>query len=763
MAYDVAKAEGLRYVYVGNVHDVSRQSTYCPSCGSLLIQRDWHQLGVYALDGNNCSHCQFELAGRFETRPGQWGRRRQPIRISRAPQPTEQRSKEGSRMQTTTNTKDIDDAFSQQELQEIHRAACKFVTAVVNDQSVDADGLLGALANRPIAGIYVTLKRGETLRGCCGLQGPSVPLGSALADAGTRTAKHDPRMAPIAPMELPYLNVSISILGPPRPIDAQGDERTGAVQIGKHGLRIRRGNNAGLLLPVVAMERNWNSRQFLDAVCNKAGLPPGSWRSAESAIEIFDGIEFGAPMIADAVTTTPEPPLMNPDQLQRLCSWISYNLVALQTGATPFYYATDVSDLTVQGVVLQVVYDEDQPPASWMQLTIRDGVPLQSTLFQMTQTAAQSLAASGPADRWQVHVAVLSSIVHHGLDADCDLEGVDCQRRALIAMDGRRWAIGFDASSNARELFHETLSAQPFRSGSTAIYSAVCDSTQPALAVSMGPQARSDVTSRPPGVAGTFYPADDGEREQLVDKLLSDLADAKQQSVNAAMVPHAGLHYSGSVAADVWRRIQLPESVLIIGPKHTADGVDWAVAPHDAWELSATAKMPGDFELARSIADSVPGMQLDASAHQREHGIEVQLPLLYRLAPQTRVAAIAMSGGTYEELEAAAEALASCLSNQEKPPLLVISSDMNHFADDDENRRRDRLALTELEKNDPQGLLQVCADENISMCGQIPAALVLLTLKAMRQQAKYTEVGYATSADVSGDRSRVVGYAGVLF
>ena len=175
-----------------------------------------------------------------------------------------------------------------------------------------------------------------------------------------------------------------------------------------------------------------------------------------------------------------------------------------------------------------------------------------------------------------------------------------------------------------------------------------------------------------------------------------------------------------------------------------------------------TREMRGDVELAKDIADSVPGMQLDANAHRQEHGIEVQLPLLYRLAPQTQVAAIAMSGGTYEELQVAAEALAACLARQEHPPLLVISSDMNHFADDEENRRRDRLALEALRANDPKGLLQVCAEENISMCGQIPATLVLLTLKAMRQPVDYTEVGYATSGDVSGDRSRVVGYAGVL-
>jgi AmmeMemoRadiSam system protein B len=122
-----------------------------------------------------------------------------------------------------------------------------------------------------------------------------------------------------------------------------------------------------------------------------------------------------------------------------------------------------------------------------------------------------------------------------------------------------------------------------------------------------------------------------------------------------------------------------------------------------------------------------------------------------------------MSGGQYEELERAAKALADCLSQMEKPPLMVISSDMNHFADDLENRRRDRLALDQLQKNAPKELLQVCAEENISMCGQIPAALVLLTLRAMRKQAHYEEIAYATSGDVSGDRSRVVGYAGVLF
>lgn len=763
MAYDVARAVGLRYVYVGNVHDIARQSTYCPSCQQLLIERDWHQLGRYALDGNKCRHCQFEIAGRFETAPGDWGQRRQPIRINSAPRPQAASNQEGSAMQLSTQSQQVTEAFEQAELEAIHLAACQYVTAVVHGQQLDANQLLGELADRPVAGIYVTLKRGETLRGCCGMQGPPIRLADALASSAARTAKEDPRMAPIAAAELPYLNVSISVLGPPRPIGVAGDDRIDAVKIGSHGLRIRMADKIGLLLPSVARERDWNSRQFLDAVCNKAGLPPGSWRSDQAHVEIFDGVDYGAAMAGDPAAPAVEPGVLDNDQLQRLSLWVRNNLVALKVGATPFYYATDVSDATVQGVVLRVTYDAGQQPASWMQLTIREGMPLQATLFQLTQTAAAALGGQDGAEGWQVDVALLSTVIHHGLDNDADLRGVDVGSRALVAMDGRRWSIGFDTSGDADQLLSDTVGAQPFRSGMTMVFSTRCDSTADSFAVSAGPQAQSTVSLRRPGVAGTFYPADDGQREQLVDELLSGLDDVEKHPVAAAMVPHAGLRFSGKVAVDTWRRIDLPESVLIIGPKHTADGVDWAVAPHDAWQLSPTVTMPGDIDLARRIADAVPGMQLDAAAHRREHGIEVQLPLLHRLAPNTRVTAIAMTGGSFEELEQAAEALAGCLAELDKPPLLVISSDMNHFADDDENRRRDRLALQALEKNDPEGLLRICEAENISMCGQLPAALVLLTLKALRKQAEYTEIAYATSADVSGDRSRVVGYAGVLF
>jgi AmmeMemoRadiSam system protein B len=114
-------------------------------------------------------------------------------------------------------------------------------------------------------------------------------------------------------------------------------------------------------------------------------------------------------------------------------------------------------------------------------------------------------------------------------------------------------------------------------------------------------------------------------------------------------------------------------------------------------------------------------------------------------------------------LEAAAEALAEWIGEQDDPPLLVISSDMNHFAQDAENRRRDRLALDALAGGDGATLLRVCVEENISMCGQLPAALVLMVMRHLGLQFTSEEIAYATSADYGGDRRRVVGYAGVVF
>jgi pyruvate formate lyase activating enzyme len=83
-ARQVGLDAGLRFVYIGNVHDPKRESTYCPDCGLLLIERDWYNLGRYAVVDGKCGGCGGRLPGVFESEPGHWGRRRLPVRLGRS-------------------------------------------------------------------------------------------------------------------------------------------------------------------------------------------------------------------------------------------------------------------------------------------------------------------------------------------------------------------------------------------------------------------------------------------------------------------------------------------------------------------------------------------------------------------------------------------------------------------------------------------------------------------------------------------------------
>ncbi len=80
-AREIARSKGLKHVYTGNLHDRVGGSTWCPSCGALLIERNGYELGAYNLDGNRCKACGCEIAGRFDPGPGRWGGGRRPVRV----------------------------------------------------------------------------------------------------------------------------------------------------------------------------------------------------------------------------------------------------------------------------------------------------------------------------------------------------------------------------------------------------------------------------------------------------------------------------------------------------------------------------------------------------------------------------------------------------------------------------------------------------------------------------------------------------------
>ena len=532
MAYDIARQSGLNYVYVGNVHDVARQSTYCHGCGALLIQRDWHQLGTYALNGNQCAACGEVIPGRFESHPGTWGARRQPIRIQPvAPTPSKTNGEE--RKMITTDFTQLD----QSQQSTIRRAASAMVQAAVEGTDANAAiAILEDLADMPIDGVFVTVKRGETLRGCCGRQGAAMKLGEALVDSSIRTSR-DPRMTPLSAIELPYLSLSVSLLGPPRPIGLAGDQRENAIEIGKHGLRIQMGTHGGLLLPQVAVEQGWTAPQFLDGVCRKAGLPAGTWRSDDCNLMLFDGIHFDGEFELGQQSQVPEHRLLAQQELASCRDWVAGNLASLQIGATPMYYAMGVSDLEILGLVLTLRH-----PAvgtqQWLQLSLKDYRPMQSSLYQMTEQATQWLAGRAAASECEIDLAIFADCVHHGMADQADLRGIAGHSRALVLTDGRRWSVQYSRAGVDAKTIEAARSAERFR-GPVQLYSVHCECTTNRVAVSIGPRGDTRITSRDPAVAGTFYKADDASREEEVDALLEDLQPVGKRPAVAVMVPHA--------------------------------------------------------------------------------------------------------------------------------------------------------------------------------------------------------------------------------
>ena len=132
-------------------------------------------------------------------------------------------------------------------------------------------------------------------------------------------------------------------------------------------------------------------------------------------------------------------------------------------------------------------------------------------------------------------------------------------------------------------------------------------------------------------------------------------------------------------------------------------------------------------------------------------------------APQVRVVGITVGDSTLPELLRFGAAMSVVLRDLPERPLLIVSSDMNHFADDQETRRLDRLALDAIATLDPEALYETAQGNRISMCGMSACVAALETLRRLGSLSRCEPVGYATSAESSGDTRRVVGYAGLLF
>lgn len=654
--------------------------------------------------------------------------------------------------------------------QQIAASATAMLRAAVSGQSATFPAHLAEVRDRLIHGAFISLKRGKHLRSCCGSFGQQMGLAQALENAAIRVIREDLRFPPVSPTELDFLDVEVWLLHNPQPVQARGEERLGAVIVGKHGTQVMRGQSNGLFLPSVAVDNNWDTRRLLDHVCVKAGLPPTAWKDDATALFTFEGLvirpDNGQPAAGrEQAESAPRPAPYRQEDVLAYAEFCRGNLATLLTGGIPNYYFFGAADGQVAGVVLSLRRAGGTDALHLSQLSLRPGVPLQATLFTLTQAAAQQLASErierGALVQIETSLTILHDPVLHGTVGDPHLAGLDPHWRAVLVIERNKAALLFDPARTPEALLAESaVQARVTEPATAAVFSLGAVTTASSVSVTTAPKPVRGPAVRPPAVAGTFYESDPDELARTVDQLLS--GERRPEPWPAALVPHAGLKYSGAIAAGVLQRLHIPRTVIVLGPKHTALGMDWAVAPHQTWALPG-ASLESDFVLARRLCQAIPGLEMDAAAHQGEHGIEVELPLLARLAPEAKVVGIAIGHATLEDCLRIAGGLAELLREREERPLLLVSSDMNHFATDAENRRLDAQALAALEERDPARLYETVTRNSISMCGLLPAVIVLETLRLLGLQSRTERVGYATTADVTGDTSRVVGYAGMLF
>ena len=267
---------------------------------------------------------------------------------------------------------------------------------------------------------------------------------------------------------------------------------------------------------------------------------------------------------------------------------------------------------------------------------------------------------------------------------------------------------------------------------------------------------------RPPAVAGTFY---EGSRDRLRQQVAfcfreSPVQETKERFIGA-VVPHAGLLYSGHVAASFYSVAELPKKLIILCPNHTGLGHYAAINREGTWR-TPIGEARVDTELADALMKKSALLQDDAKAHEREHSLEVQLPFLQQLlGDDFTFVPICLGAPRYDVCEEIAHALADVIAAQSEPVGMLASSDLNHYEDQKTTLVKDALAIEQVLALNPRELWRVVNELDVSMCGFIPTATMLIAARALGA-TRARLIKHATSGDINHDYGHVVGYASII-
>ena len=263
---------------------------------------------------------------------------------------------------------------------------------------------------------------------------------------------------------------------------------------------------------------------------------------------------------------------------------------------------------------------------------------------------------------------------------------------------------------------------------------------------------------REPAVAGMFYPDDAHELRDMIKRMLPE--GVTPQPCLGCVAPHAGYIYSGRVAAEVYARIAIPDTVVVLSPNHRGPLIDFSLWPQGDWQTPLGAAEI-DAEFASALQQNCPMVSTDTAPHVHEHAAEVHVPFIQYLAPHAKIVPIVVSERHPDALKEFGRGLAETILQHSGDVLVVASSDMTHQEPHEQAKKKDQLAIDRMLELDEDGLYRTVVENRISMCGIFPVVAMLACTKALGSTTAELAL-YQTSGDACGDYSRVVGYAGII-
>jgi len=264
---------------------------------------------------------------------------------------------------------------------------------------------------------------------------------------------------------------------------------------------------------------------------------------------------------------------------------------------------------------------------------------------------------------------------------------------------------------------------------------------------------------RRPVVAGTFYPGDAAELAAAIDGYLTDAGQLELSGEIAAVIaPHAGYVYSGGVAGAAYAQLgeQSFDTVVVVAPSHRVPFRGSSVYGGSAYE-TPLGTVPVDEELADAIRGDGEQFAYRSGAHSAEHSLEVQIPFLQRTLKEFAIVPIVMGEQGEESVRALAGAITRAVEANSSRVLLVASTDLSHYHDQKRASALDKIIVDRVAGFDPEGLLADLAAGRCEACGGGPMAVVMMAARQLGAD-RSTVARYATSGDITGDMSQVVGY-----